>query len=244
MGRKISGSNAGAQRPPPALWRLGSARLETCRISLIRGNDGEKGGKQVYQVEGYAHGPDVSTAQHDPIVPIILQFEIRRGRTRLSRIESALRFGIDVHVPLFLVAAAAAAAVGAILDGSGPRHACVPQRGSGGHEECVVDVPGVGEDREVEREEPALAAWDDAEVRGTQRGVREHVVQRRAVVVLQVFQRGRGEVRIRGGRTFLMQLSFSAFFSSSLYAGWVRRTRIRCIQSCRLPRHYHRYRYC
>jgi hypothetical protein len=101
--------------------------------------------------------------------------------------------------------------VGAILDRSGPRHASVPERGSGGHEERVVDVPRVGEDREVEREEPTLAAWDDAEVRGAQRGVRERVVQRRAVVVLQVVQRGRGEVRIRGGRTFLIQLSFSAF---------------------------------
>ena len=172
----------------------------------------EEGGEnRGYQVEGHAHGPDVSTAQYDPVVPIILEFEIRRGRDRLSRIEPALRFGIDVHVPLFLVAAAAAA-IGAILDSSGSRHASVPQRGSGGHEERVVDVPCVGEDREVEREKPGLAAWDDAEVRGAQRGVREHVVQRRAVVVLQVFQRRRGEIRIRGGRTFLMQLSFSAFF--------------------------------
>ena len=74
--------------------------------------------------------------------------------------------------------------IGAILDRSGPRHAGVPQRGSCGHEERVVDVSRVGEDCEVEREEPALPAWDDAEVRGTERGVRERVVQRRAVVVL------------------------------------------------------------
>lgn len=189
-------------------------------VSLIRTEDRKEGKHRGYQAEGDAHGPDVSTGQHRAIIPIILEFEIGRGRARLSRIEPALRFGIDVHVPLLFLVAAAAIAIGAILDGSGPRYASVPQRGSGGHEERVVDVPRVGENGEVEREEPALAAWDDAEVRGTQRGVREHVVQRRAVVVLQVFERGRGEVRIRGGRTFLMRLSFSAFFFFFLlYAG-------------------------
>ena len=122
-----------------------------------------------HQVEGHAHRPDVSTAQHDPIVPIILELEIRRGCARPSRVEPALRLRVDVHVPLFfIVSAAADIVVGAILDRFGPRYASVPERGFGGHEERVVDVPRVGEDREVEREEPALAAWDDAEVRGAQ----------------------------------------------------------------------------
>ena len=184
MERRISGSNGGARRPPPVLWRLGSARLETF-VDIVDKNERQKEGKRktglYYQVERHAHGPDVSTGQHHAVVPIILEFEIRRGRTRrrLSRIERALRFGIDVHVALFL-----GVGIGAILDRSGPRHPSVPQRGSCGHEERVVDVSRVGEDGEVEREEPALTAWDDAEVRGTEGGVRERVVQRRAVVVL------------------------------------------------------------
>ena len=95
-----------------------------------------------------------------------------------------MQFGVDVHVSLFL-------GFGAILDRSGPRHARVPECGSRGHEKRVVDVPRVGEYREVERKEPGFAPRDDAEVRRPQRGVREDVVQRRAVVVLEIVQRRR-----------------------------------------------------
>lgn len=117
-----------------------------------------------------------------------------------------MQFGVDVHVSLFL-------GVGAILDRSGPRHARVPECGSGGHEKGVVDVPRVGEYREVERQEPGFAPRDDAEVRRLQRGVREDVVQRRAVVVLEIVQGGCREIRVRGGRT----VSYRPLFSVSLY---------------------------
>jgi hypothetical protein len=147
--------------------------------------EGGKGRKKRYQIEGNAHGPYISSAQHRPVVPVILEFKVGRwGVCRRPRVERALQFCVDVHVSLFL-------GVGAILDRSGPRHARVPECGSRGHEKGVVDVPRVGEYREVERQEPGFAPRDDAEVRRSERGVREDVVERRGVVVLEIVERCR-----------------------------------------------------
>lgn len=190
------------------LWHPKSAHPETLlrNMSVEKKKEKEKAWG-AHQVESHAHGPGILSAQYGPVVPVIFEFKVCGRSLCPSRVEPALRLSVDVHLssPLVLVVV-----VGVILDGSGPRHACVPKGGSRRHEKCIVDVSRVREHHEVEREEPDFATGNDTEVRWPQRRVRENIVQYRAVVVLKIVQRSRRKIRICSRRTFL-----SLFFSAS-----------------------------
>lgn len=134
-------------------------------------------GRDQIQRDGYR--PRLTAFERLPLVPEIMQLEIC-DRGLLARVQTARV--VDLHAPRVAIGS------GLVLDAAGARDFGVPQCGSGRHKQRVVDVPRVGEDDEIEVEEPGFLALDDAEVWGVQGGVRKGLIQDRCHVVLQVFE--------------------------------------------------------
>ena len=144
-------------------------------------------GVDTYDVEGCADGPKVPAVENFALVPVVEEFEI--GYVALiTCVESTPAFFVDIHS--FFTR------LGLELDGFRAGDASVPEGSAGGHEERVVDVSRVGEDDEIEVEQPSLFPWYDIEVCGLEGRVGECGMQHGGEIMLKVFEGVGGEMRV------------------------------------------------